>query len=84
MTTPPVLLISLSTCGYCEQAKAYFRTRGIVPTIIEFDSVGVDLRRQIAADMRAAGAQGFPFVKIGGRGVTGFDPAVYDRLLGMN
>jgi hypothetical protein len=31
--------------------------------------------------MRKEGADGFPFVRIGGRVVRGYDPAAYDKLL---
>lgn len=84
MATPPVLLVTLTTCGHCAEAKAYFQKRGIVPTVIEFDKVGVDLKRRIASDMRANHVEGFPFVMIGGRAVNGYDPAAYERLLSMN
>jgi len=84
MATPPVLLVSVTTCGHCAEAKAYFRERGIVPTLIEFDKVDVGLKRRIAADMRARRVDGFPFVMIGGKAVNGFDPVAYERLLSMN
>ena len=84
MASPPVLLVTLTTCGACAEAKAYFRARGIEPTVIEFDRVGVDLKRRIAADMRAHHVDGFPFVMIRGVAVNGFSPATFDRLLSMN
>jgi glutaredoxin len=78
------MIVSLTTCGACAEAKAYFRARGIEPTVIEFDMVGVDLKRRIAADMRAHRVDGFPFVMIGGVAVNGFSPSTFDRLLSMN
>jgi hypothetical protein len=42
---------------------------------------GPDLQAKISAEMRGHGAQGFPFVKIGGRVVPGYDPDEYERLL---
>jgi hypothetical protein len=56
----------------------------VQPTVIEFDTVGNDLKRRIAADMRAHKIQGFPFVMIGGKAVGGYDPQAYERLLSMN
>jgi glutaredoxin len=82
--TPPVMIVSLTTCGYCVQAKQFFRARGIEPTVIEFDRVGLDLKRRIAADMRKYHVDGFPFVMIGGKPVNGYDPGAYERLLSMN
>jgi len=84
VATPPVLIVSLTTCGHCAEAKEYFRRRGIVPTVIEFDSVGVELKRKIAADMRAHHVDGFPFVMIGGVAVNGYAPEEFERLLSMN
>ena len=84
MATPPVLIVSLTTCGYCAQAKAFFRQRGVTPTVVEFDTASNELKRKIAADMRANGVRGFPFVMIGGRAVEGYDPEAFDRLLSMN
>jgi hypothetical protein len=55
-----------------------------VPTVIEFDKVGVALRRRIAADMRAQHVDGFPFVMIGGKAVNGYSPSTFERLLSMN
>ena len=84
MATPPVLIVSLSTCGYCAKAKEFFRRRGVQATVIEFDTAGNDLKRRIAADMRAHKVQGFPFVMIGGKAVGGYDPQTYERLLSMS
>lgn len=84
MATPPVLIVALTTCGHCAEAEAFFRQRGIVPTVIEFDKVGVELKRRIAADMRAHSVDGFPFVMIGGVAVNGYAPATFERLLSMN
>jgi glutaredoxin len=78
---PPVMVYSLTTCGWSRRAKDYFTQRGIKASVIEYDTAGPELQRRISAEMKAAGADGFPFVRIGGRVVKGFDPAAYDRLL---
>ena len=72
MAVPPVVIVTLTSCGHCAEAQAFFRQRGIVPTVIAFDKVGVALRRRIAADMRAQHVDGFPFVMIGGKAVNGW------------
>ena len=84
MATPPVLLVTLTTCGHCAEAKAYFQKRGIVPTVIEFDKVSVDLKRRIAADMRAQPRRRLPVRDDRRKAVNGYDPAAYERLLSMN
>ncbi len=84
MAKPPVLIVSLTTCGHCAEAEAFFRQRGIEPTVIEFDKVGPALKRKIAADMRAHEVDGFPFVMIGGVAVNGYSPLRFEQLLSMN
>ncbi|HTX67832.1 MAG TPA: glutaredoxin family protein [Thermoleophilia bacterium] len=79
--TPPVTIYSLTTCGWSRKAKDYFKQRGIKAFVIEYDTVGPDLRQKISEEMRKAGADGFPFVRIAGRVVKGYDPAAYERLL---
>jgi glutaredoxin len=80
-TSPPVTIYSLTTCGWSRKAKEYFKQRGIKAFVIEYDTAGPDLKQKITAEMRRAGADGFPFVRIGGTVVKGYDPATYDRLL---
>ena len=79
--TPPVTIYSLTTCGWSAKAKAYFRQRGVNAFVIEYDTAGPDLQRKISAEMRQNGASGFPFVRIGGQVVKGFDPVRYEALL---
>jgi glutaredoxin len=79
---PPVTVYSLTTCGWSRKAKSYFKQRGVTAFVIEYDTAGPDLQHKIDAEMQKEGAQGFPFVRIGGRAVKGYDPAAYDRLLG--
>ncbi len=81
MSTPVVIIYSLTTCSWCARTKAYFRQHGVNPLVIEFDMAGPELQAKIAAEMNAAGAQGFPFVKIGGHVVKGYAPDEFDRLL---
>jgi glutaredoxin len=79
--TPPVTVYSLTTCGWSRKTKAYFKERGVSAFVIEYDTAGTDLQAKIDAEMRAAGAHGFPFVRIGGHTVNGYDPARFAELL---
>jgi len=81
MRSPPVTIYSLSTCGWSRKAKAYFKERGVDFHAIEYDMVGPELQQKISAEMRRNGAEGFPFVKIGGHTVKGYDAARYEQLL---
>jgi len=80
-TPPPVTIYSLTTCGWSRKAKDFFRRRGVDAFVIEYDMAGPDLQRKISAEMKAEGADGFPFVRIGGRVVKGYDEQSYERLL---
>ena len=84
MSTPPVTIYSLSTCGWSAKTKAFFRQRGIDAFVIEFDTAGPNLQRKISEEMRRDGASGFPFVRIGGQVVQGYDPARFEALLSRN
>jgi glutaredoxin len=78
---PPVTIYSLTTCGWSRKAKDFFGQRGIDAFVIEYDTAGSDLQRKISAEMKAEGASGFPFVRIAGQVVKGYDPENYERLL---
>ena len=75
-----VTIYSLTTCGWCAKAKAFFRERGINPFVIEYDMAGPELQAKISAELRDHGAHGFPFVKIGRHVVPGYAPESYERL----
>ncbi len=79
--TPPVTIYSQTTCGWSRKAKEYFKERGVAFSVIEYDLAGPDLQRKIDTEMSAAGAHGFPFVRIGGHMVKGYDPARFGELL---
>jgi glutaredoxin len=78
---PTVIIYSQTTCSWCAKAKAFFRERGITPYVIESDMADPGLKRKIAAEIRAHGSHGFPFVKIDGHAVPGYSPEKYERLL---
>ena len=78
---PPVTIYSLTTCGWSKKAKTYFKQHRVEAYIIEYDMAGPELQQKISAEMRQNGAEGFPYVKIGGHIVKGYDPARYEQLL---
>ncbi len=76
---PRVIVFSTPTCSFCNQAKRYFRERGI-----KFKDVDVSRDRAAARDMvRRSGQQGVPVIDIGGRIVVGFDRPKINQLLGI-
>lgn len=84
MVAPPVLIVTLAGCEACAEAEAFFAERGIVPTVVAFDEASIDLRRQIAAYMRAEQVAGFPIVIVGRTAVFGYSPLIFEQLLSMN
>jgi len=75
-----VIVFSAPTCAYCNQAKRYFRERGV-----RFRDVDVSRDAEAARDMaRRSGQQGVPVIEIGGRIVVGFNKPEIDRLLDLS
>lgn len=79
-TQPRVIIFSTPTCGFCNAAKNYMRSKGI-----QFRDVDVTRDQSAARDMvRRSGQMGVPVIDIGGKIVVGFDRPQIDRLLGIN
>jgi glutaredoxin 3 len=77
---PRVIVFSTPTCGFCNAAKTYFRSKGI-----QFRDIDVSRDTAAARDMvRRSGQMGVPVIDIGGRIVVGFDRPKIDRLLGLH
>lgn len=76
---PRVIVFSTPTCAFCNQAKAYFRQKGI-----RFRDVDVSRDPAAARDMvRRSGQQGVPVIDIGGQIIIGFDRPKINQLLGL-
>lgn len=76
---PRVILFSTPTCAFCNQAKQYFRQKGI-----RFTDVDVSRDPAAARDMvRRSGQQGVPVIDIGGKIVVGFNRPKINHLLGI-
>jgi glutaredoxin len=84
MAQPPVTIYALSTCSWSAKAKAFFKERHIDAYVFDYDQVSPALQRKIAAEMKQHGADGFPFVKIGGHVVKGYNPAAFTQYLNKN
>jgi len=74
-----VIVFSTPTCTYCNQAKRYFRERGV-----KYRDVDVSRDPAAARDMvRRSGQQGVPVIDIGGKIIVGFNRSEVDRLLDL-
>ena len=76
-----VTLYTLSTCPWCRKAKKFFADRNIPFTYIDYDLADDATQEKISQELDAAGATGFPFVKIGDEVISGYQPELYSRAL---
>lgn len=76
---PRVLIFTTPTCAFCNQAKRYFREKGI-----KFKDIDVSRDAAAARDMICrSGQQGVPVIDIGGKIIVGFDRQKINQLLGI-
>ena len=76
-----VTLYTLSTCPWCRKAKRFFADRDIPFTYIDYDLADETTQGTILQELDAAGATGFPFVKIGDKVIAGYQPELYAKAL---
>lgn len=62
-----VVMYSTENCGYCKQARKYFRQ-----SRIPFEEYDIDKNRQAEKRFRALGGRGTPLIVLGGRTLQGF------------
>jgi glutaredoxin len=77
-----VTLYTLSTCPWCRKAKKFFTDRHIQFTDIDYDLADEATQEKILKELDAAGATGFPYVKIGDQVIVGYQPDRYANALG--
>ena len=70
-----VVLYSTTWCGYCKQARQYFRSNSIPFT--EYD---VENSRKGRRDYRALGGSSVPIILVGNRRLNGFSPAHFEQV----
>lgn len=76
-----VILYTLSTCPWCRKAKQFFAERNIPFTYIDYDLADQATQGKILQELDAAGATGFPFVRIGDTVIAGYQPELYSKAL---
>lgn len=70
-----VILYSTSWCGYCKQARQYFRSNNIPFT--EYD---VETSARGKRDYAALGGNGVPIILVGNRRLNGFSIAAFEQI----
>ena len=78
--TAKVELYSTSWCTYCQKARDFFRSRGILFTEYDIEKDRSAALRKRQLDRR----QGVPLAIINGRRIHGYSEAAYTRALGGN
>ena len=76
-----VSLYTLSTCPWCRKAKQFFAERKIPFTYVDYDLADEATQGKILQELDAAGATGFPFVRIGDEVIAGYQPELYSKAL---
>lgn len=77
-----VVIYALTTCLWCKKTKKYFEDRKVPFEAVDYDAQPEEKQEEIMKEMKGAGCSGsFPFTKIGGACVQGYDPDEFDKLL---
>ena len=78
-----VTLYTLSTCPWCRKARKFFTEHNIPFEFTDYDLADAATQDGIMRELDAEGASGFPFVRIGGQAVEGYQPDRYAELMGI-
>jgi len=78
-----VSMYTLSTCPWCRKTKKFFSDHNIPFTYIDYDLADEPTQRRIVQEVDAAGATGFPFVKIDDEVIVGYQPQRYSSAMGI-
>jgi len=78
-----VTVYTLSTCPWCRKTKIFFKEHNIPFTYIDYDLADETTQRRISQEVDAAGANGFPYVKINDEVIVGYQPERYSNALGL-
>jgi glutaredoxin len=78
-----IIVYGLSTCPWCRKTKQYFTDHKTPFTYIDYDLADETTQEQIRQEVDAAGASGFPFVRIDDQAIVGYQPERYSNALGL-
>ena len=74
-------MYTLSTCPWCRKTKKFFTEHNIPFDFIDYDLADEATQQKIMNELDAAGATGFPFVRVGDETIVGYQPDRYTRAL---
>jgi glutaredoxin len=78
-----ITVYTLSTCPWCRKTKKFFTEHNIPFSYIDYDLADETTQRRISQEVDAAGANGFPYVKINDEVIVGYQPERYANALGL-
>ena len=78
-----ITVYTLSTCPWCRKTKNFFNDHKIPFTFIDYDLADEPTQRRISQELDAAGATGFPYVRINDEVIVGYQPERYSKALGI-
>jgi glutaredoxin len=70
-----VVMYSAAWCGYCKQARKYFKRNKIA-----FNEYDVEKTQKGKTDYRKLGGNGVPIILVGRQRMNGFSPAGFEKL----
>ena len=70
-----VVIYTTQNCGYCKQAKSYFRRKNI--TYTEYD---IEKDREARARHQQMGAKGVPVIFVGNKRMNGFSEQGFEKI----
>ncbi|MHB0995564.1 MAG: glutaredoxin family protein [Elusimicrobiales bacterium] len=77
-----ITIYALSTCLWCKKTKKYFEDRKLQFETVDYDKQDDAKQEEMMKEMKGAGCTGsFPFTRIDGACVQGYDPEEFDKLL---
>ena len=78
-----ITVYTLSTCPWCRKTKNFFNEHKIQFTYIDYDLADEPTQRRISQELDAAGATGFPYVRINDEVIVGYQPERYSEALAI-
>ena len=70
-----VVMYATSWCGYCRQAREYFRAKGI-----EYTEYDIETNRIANMEHKDLGGRGVPLILVGKKRMSGFSPAGFEAI----
>jgi len=78
-----VTMYALSTCPWCRKIKDLLTEHGVPFDFIDYDLADEATQKRIMEELDREGTSLFPFVRIDGIPVTGYQPDRILELLGL-